>query len=237
MIHSSRSALRLVATERLTLGTAICLVTEHNPITLAKSIASVDVISNGRLVVGIGAGWNAEEMANHGVPFDARWKITRERVLAMREIWTHDEPEYHGKYVDFAPLWSWPKPVQPGGPRILLGAGSKWSYDRVADYCDGWMPIDFHDDIEGGLARDPRRLRPGGSLSRLVQLDPSQRLPNEARIAQATRAGSRARAPASALGARRGGTPHPRRVRGADAQDWLDVRPEGSTEQEVPNQH
>ena len=140
-----------VATERLTLGTGICLVTEHNPITFAKTIASVDVISQGRLVIGIGAGWNAEEMANHGVPFADRWKITRERVLAMREIWTNDEPEYHGKHVDFAPLWSWPKPVQPGGPKILLGAGSKWSWDRVADYCDGWMPIDMHDDIEGGL--------------------------------------------------------------------------------------
>ena len=97
-----------VATERLTLGTGICLVTEHNPITFAKTIASVDVISQGRLVIGIGAGWNAEEMANHGVPFADRWKITRERVLAMREIWTNDEPEYHGKHVDFAPLWSWP---------------------------------------------------------------------------------------------------------------------------------
>ena len=95
--------------------------------------------------------YSVERTLLHGVPFADRWKITRERVLAMREIWTHDEPEYHGKHVDFAPLWSWPKPVQPGGPKILLGAGSKWSWDRVADYCDGWMPIDMHDDIEGGL--------------------------------------------------------------------------------------
>jgi probable F420-dependent oxidoreductase len=140
-------------TERLTLGTAICLVTEHNPITLAKSVASVDVVSNGRFVLGIGAGWNAEEMKNHGVPFAERWQITRERVLAMREIWTKAEPEYHGKHVDFEPLWSYPKPVQQGGPKVLLGAGSKWSYDRVAEYCDGWMPIDGHDDIEVGLAQ------------------------------------------------------------------------------------
>ncbi len=140
-----------VATDRLTLGTAVCLVTEHSPITLAKSVASVDVLSNGRFVFGIGAGWNAEELANHGVAFAERWRVAREHVLAMREIWTNDQPEYHGQYVDFEPLWSYPKPVQPGGPKILLGAGSKWSYARVAEYCDGWMPIDIHDDIEGGL--------------------------------------------------------------------------------------
>jgi probable F420-dependent oxidoreductase len=137
--------------ERLLLGTGISLVTEHDPITLAKTCASLDVISNGRLVLGIGAGWNAEEMANHGVAFRDRWKVTRERVLAMKTIWTEDEPEYHGEFVDFAPLWSWPKPARPGGPPVLLGAGSKWSYDRVAEYCDGWMPIDGHDDIEAGL--------------------------------------------------------------------------------------
>jgi len=129
-------------TTNLKVGTAICLVTEHNPIGLAKQVASLDFLSGGRFLFGIGAGWNAEEMADHGVPFEDRWKITRERVLAMREIWTKDEAEYHGDFVDFEPLWSWPKPAQEGGPPVLLGANSRWAYDRIADYCDGWIGID-----------------------------------------------------------------------------------------------
>jgi len=128
-------------TESLKLGTAICLVTEHNPITLAKTVASLDHISNGRVILGIGAGWNAEEMQDHGVNFKDRWKVTRERVLAMRELWAHDEAEYHGEFVDFESTWSWPKPVQPGGPPVLMGASSKWVPNRIIDYCDGWFPI------------------------------------------------------------------------------------------------
>ena len=130
-----------VATQTLKVGTAICLVTEHNPITLAKTVASLDRVSDGRVILGIGAGWNAEEMFDHGVDFKDRWKVTRERVLAMREIWNNDVAEYHGEFVDFEPTWSWPKPVQAGGPPILLGARSRWVPDRVADYCDGWFPI------------------------------------------------------------------------------------------------
>ncbi|MCZ6887610.1 MAG: LLM class F420-dependent oxidoreductase [Gammaproteobacteria bacterium] len=129
------------ATEVLKLGTAICLVTEHNPITLAKTVATLDQISKGRVLLGIGAGWNAEEMADHGVEFKQRWKVARERVLAMRELWTHDEAEFHGDFVDFDSTWSWPKPFQKGGPPVLLGAASKWAPDRVVDYCDGWFPI------------------------------------------------------------------------------------------------
>jgi probable F420-dependent oxidoreductase len=135
------------ATETLRLGTAICLVTEHNPITLAKTVATLDKISGGRLVLGIGAGWNAEEMADHGVEFKQRWKVTRERILAMRELWTHEEAEYHGDFVDFESTWSWPKPAQKGGPPVLLGAASKWTPDRVIDYCDGWFPIGTPDEV------------------------------------------------------------------------------------------
>ncbi|MEE3328394.1 MAG: TIGR03619 family F420-dependent LLM class oxidoreductase, partial [Myxococcota bacterium] len=109
-------------TERLRLGTGICLVVERDPIQLAKEIASLDVISEGRVILGVGAGWNREEMENHGARFDKRWAIVREKVLAMQAIWTQDEPEFHGEFVDFEPLWSWPKPVQPGGPKILVGA-------------------------------------------------------------------------------------------------------------------
>ncbi|MEM7253442.1 MAG: LLM class F420-dependent oxidoreductase [Pseudomonadota bacterium] len=128
-------------TNRIRLGTGICLVVERDPIQLAKEIASLDMISGGRFILGIGAGWNAEEMENHGANFKDRWKIVREKILAMKTIWTEEEAEFHGDYVDFDPIWSYPKPVQHGGPPIWMGANSKWCYDRIAEYCDGWMPI------------------------------------------------------------------------------------------------
>ena len=93
------------------------------------------------VILGIGAGWNAEEMENHGTAFDKRWKILRERVLAMKSIWSNEEAEFHGEYVDFDPVWSYPKPKQAGGPPILMGASSKYMYKRIAEYCDGWFPI------------------------------------------------------------------------------------------------
>lgn len=103
-------------TEKLKVGTSVCLVPEHHPINLAKAAACLDRVSQGRFLFGIGAGWNVEEMANHGVAFKDRWKITRERVLAMREIWTKEAAEFHGQFVDFDPIWCWPKPVRAGGP-------------------------------------------------------------------------------------------------------------------------
>jgi probable F420-dependent oxidoreductase len=128
-------------TERIRLGTGICLVIERDPIVLAKEVASLDMISNGRVILGIGAGWNREEMENHGANFKQRWAIVREKVLAMKQIWTQDNAEYHGEHVNFDAIWSWPKPVQPGGPPIWIGANTKWTFDRVAEYADGWMPI------------------------------------------------------------------------------------------------
>ena len=128
-------------TEHITLGTGVCLVIERDAITLAKEVASLDMISHGRVVLGIGAGWNREEMENHGADYKNRWKVVREKVLAMKQIWTQDEAEFHGDFVDFDPLWSYPKPVQSGGPPIWIGANSKWVFDRVADYADGWIPI------------------------------------------------------------------------------------------------
>ena len=107
-------------TERLKVGTGICLVVERDPITLAKEAASLDRLSNGRFIFGIGGGWNAEEMENHGVDFANRWKVVREKVLAMRELWTKDEAEFHGEFVDFDPVWSYPKPVTPGGPQVKM---------------------------------------------------------------------------------------------------------------------
>jgi probable F420-dependent oxidoreductase len=130
-------------TKKLKLGTGVCLVIERDPIVLAKEVASLDMISGGRLLFGIGAGWNVEEMDNHGAQFKKRWKIVREKILAMREIWTKEAAEFHGEFVNFDPIWSYPKPVQPGGPPVLLGSQSKHTFDRVAEYCDGWMPINF----------------------------------------------------------------------------------------------
>jgi probable F420-dependent oxidoreductase len=130
-----------VATRDLKVGTGIALVTERDPILMAKQVASLDVVSEGRLLLGVGAGWNVEEMANHGVAFERRWRVLEERILAMREIWTEEAAEFHGEHVDFDPLWSYPKPVQPGGPKVLLGASSKWTWERIARYGDGWFPI------------------------------------------------------------------------------------------------
>jgi probable F420-dependent oxidoreductase len=128
-------------TKKLKLGTGVCLVIERDPIVLAKEVASLDMISNGRVVFGIGGGWNVEEMENHGAQYKRRWKIVREKVLAMREIWTKEAAEFHGEFVNFDPIWCSPKPVQKGGPPVLLGSQSKKVFERVADYCDGWLPI------------------------------------------------------------------------------------------------
>ena len=134
-------ALAASATKSLKIGTGISLITERDPILMAKQVATLDFVSGGRLILGVGAGWNREEMENHGVAFSTRWKILRERILAMREIWTQDEAEYHGEFVDFDKIWAFPKPIQAGGPKILIGASSEYVFRRIADYGDGWMPI------------------------------------------------------------------------------------------------
>lgn len=131
----------LAATKQLKVGTGICLVIERDPITLAKEVASVDFLSGGRFLFGIGGGWNLEEMENHGTRPTLRWKILRERVLAMKEIWTKDAAEYHGDFVDFDPIWSWPKPVQKPHPPILVGGDGPRTLERVIEYGDEWMPI------------------------------------------------------------------------------------------------
>ena len=129
-----------VSTTRLKVGTGICLVVEHDPIDTAKQVASVDHVSGGRFLFGVGGGWNREEMADHGTRFEMRWKLLRERVEAMKEIWTKEEAEYHGELVDFGPMWSWPKPVQKPHPPVLLGGNGTNTLKRVVRYADGWMP-------------------------------------------------------------------------------------------------
>lgn len=140
------------ATERLMLGTGICLVIERDPITLAKEVASLDFISGGRVLFGIGGGWNREEMENHGTDPTRRWKVLRERIEAMKEIWTKDAAEYHGEFVDFDAVWQWPKPIQKPYPPIIVGGDGPNTLQRVVRYGDGWMPIGRRADFKSRIA-------------------------------------------------------------------------------------
>jgi probable F420-dependent oxidoreductase len=150
-------------TSRIKLGTGICLVIERDPITLAKEVASLDHLSRGRVLFGIGGGWNAEEMEHHGTDFGARWKVLRERVAAMKEIWTVDEPEFHGKFVSFEKIWSYPKPVQKPYPPILMGGSGPHARQRAVDFDGGhWMPVVGREPVEDGIADLKRRAAAAG---------------------------------------------------------------------------
>jgi probable F420-dependent oxidoreductase len=130
----------VLATERLRVGSGICLVVQRDPILCAKEVASVDFLSGGRFLFGVGGGWNEEEMRNHGTDPGRRFGLMRERIEAMKEIWTRDEADYHGKRVEFDPIWSWPKPVQRPHPPILVGGTGARVIDRVLAYGDEWFP-------------------------------------------------------------------------------------------------
>jgi probable F420-dependent oxidoreductase len=130
-----------MATTRLRIATGICLIVERDPITTAKEVASLDQLSRGRFIFGIGGGWNAEEMKNHGTDFKKRWRVLRERILAMKEIWTKEEAEFHGEFVNFDKIWSHPKPIQKPHPPILMGGDGPTTFDRIIEFCNGWIPI------------------------------------------------------------------------------------------------
>jgi probable F420-dependent oxidoreductase len=149
-----------IATTKIKVGTGISLVIEHDPIVLAKTVATVDRLSNGRFLFGVGAGWNREEMENHGTVYAERWKVLEERVNAMKVLWTTEESTFHGDYVNFDRIWSYPKPVQQPHPPVILGTfGSKWGRKRVAEFGDGWIPIDgFHGDLAADIADLKARL-------------------------------------------------------------------------------
>ncbi|MGH9045545.1 MAG: LLM class F420-dependent oxidoreductase [Acidimicrobiales bacterium] len=135
----------VVATKELKLGTGICLIVERDPIITAKAIASLDYLSRGRIIVGVGAGWNREEMRNHGTDPRHRIMLLGERVRAMKTIWANDEATFQGKYVMFDRIWSWPKPVQRPSPPVMIGGNGPSVIDRVLSYGDGWFPNDFAD--------------------------------------------------------------------------------------------
>jgi probable F420-dependent oxidoreductase len=128
-------------TTQLKLGTGVCLVIERDPITLAKEVTTLDRLSGGRFLFGVGGGWNLEELANHGTDPARRWALMRERILAMKQIWTQDEAEFHGELVQFDRIWQWPKPVQQPHPPIVVGGNGPHTLRRVIEYGDEWMPI------------------------------------------------------------------------------------------------
>jgi probable F420-dependent oxidoreductase len=170
-------------TTRLKVGTGICLVIERDPITLAKEVASLDPFSGGRVLFGIGGGWNAEEMEHHGTDFGSRWKVLRERIAAMKEIWTKDEAEYHGKFVNFDKLWSFPKPVQKPHPPILMGGSGPHARQRAADFDGHWMPIVGRDSIDAGIADLRQRAEKAGRDPATVTVSLFGVRPDEGKLA------------------------------------------------------
>lgn len=158
-------------TSEIKLATGICLVAQRDPIHTAKEVASLDRISNGRFLFGVGYGWNKEEMAHHGTAYGERREILRENVLAMKQLWTEDDASFDGTHVQFSSSWSWPKPTQDGGPPIILGgnAGPKTAA-HIAEFCDGWMPIGGRHPLEKwqvivdaceAIGRDPETIERG----------------------------------------------------------------------------
>ena len=142
-----------MTTKRIKLATGICLIVERDPIHTAKEVATLDYLSGGRVILGVGGGWNAEEMGNHGTAFETRFALMRERIEAIKAIWTQDVTEYRGAFVDIEPMWCNPKPVQKPHPPILVGGAFPYGARRALQYGDGWMPI-------GGRDQDPIALLP-----------------------------------------------------------------------------
>jgi len=128
-------------TKRILLGTGICLIPQRDPIVTAKCVASLDQLSGGRFIFGIGGGWNVDEMENHGAHYETRFNLLRERILAMKALWTQEEAAFHGQMVNFDPVWLYPKPTQRPHPPILLGGWTDHTLKRVVEFCDGWLPI------------------------------------------------------------------------------------------------
>jgi probable F420-dependent oxidoreductase len=147
------------ATTTLKLATGVILIAQRDVFVTAKEIATLDQISGGRVIVGIGGGWNLDEAEDHGIAFSRRFPILRERMLAMRELWTQDEAEFHGKYVNFDKSWAWPKPFQKPHPPIVMGGDGPTTFDRVIEFCQGWMPISRGGKAPPGLKEKIAALR------------------------------------------------------------------------------
>ena len=176
-------------TERILLGTGIGLPAQHDPITFAKELATLDWMTEGRFVFGIGYGWNHEEMENHGIDVKRRREHAREIMLAMQALWTNDVAAFEGEFVNFQASWQWPKPVQPGGPRILIGGGAGPKiFSQIAEYAHGWMPIGG-----AGMAAQLEKLRglleERGRDPRLLHVVPMGVFPSDEKLAYYKEAG------------------------------------------------
>jgi probable F420-dependent oxidoreductase len=143
-------------TERLRLGTGVCLLPQHDPIVLAKTVATLDVLTGGRVLLGIGAGWDEPELRNHGIDPNQRWRVMREKALALKAIWSSDVAEFHGDFVDFDPIWQWPKPARRPHPPLVIGGEGPRVLERVLEYGDEWMPND-HPEVEARIDELQRR--------------------------------------------------------------------------------
>src|SRR5271165_4666469 len=178
------------ATTKILLGTGICLVPQRDPIVTAKSIASLDRLSNGRFLFGIGGGWNVEEMENHGARYETRFKLMRERILAMKALWTQEEASFHGQFVNFDPVWSWPKPKQRPHPPILLGGESDYTLRRIVDYCDGWIPRPVGDfTAKGAVERLRRTAESKGRDPKSLMISVFRALADKTKLAEFREAG------------------------------------------------
>ena len=179
------------ATSTIRLGTGICLLTERDPIVNAKEVASLDLLSGGRFELAIGAGWNAEEMENHGTAFATRFRVMSERARAMKVIWSEEEPEFHGEFVDFDPIWSWPKPVQTPNPPILVGGETDYTLRRVVEWADGWFPRGRGGfDPAEGMARLKRIADEAGRPMDTINVSLFGVEPNRAALDRAAEAGA-----------------------------------------------
>jgi probable F420-dependent oxidoreductase len=179
-----------MVTSKLRIATGICLIIERDPITSAKEVASLDMLSGGRFIFGIGGGWNAEEMENHGTVYKTRWRLLRERVLAMKEIWTKDEAEFHGEFVNFDKIWSYPKPVQKPHPPILMGGDGATTFDRVIEFCEGWLPLGFRaGDFSEKIAALRQRAEAAGRDPKSISISVFGAKPDPAALEQLEAAG------------------------------------------------
>ena len=191
--HDQFSALSAIAgaTEHIKLGTGITLVAQRDPIWLAKEIASLDMISNGRVLFGVGYGWNHEEMESHGVDPKTRRRLVREKVLAMKELWTKEEAEFHGEFVNFDKIRAQPKPLQRPHPPIIMGGDGPTTFDRVIEYCDGWLPIAFSADKLGErIATLKQRAADAGRDPASIGVTVSAVKPGPAIVEELARAGA-----------------------------------------------
>ena len=204
------------ATKTLKLGTGVCLVNQRDTIQTAKLVASIDQVSGGRFLFGIGVGWNAEEMEDHGTDFATRAKLVRERIEAMKLIWTKSKAEYHGEFVNFPEMMAWPKPVQKPHPPVIVGGAFPQAARRAVRYGEGWIPLAGRGDVFDDRAEVPRDAEGSRATPRMLP-DHPVRLRGGRRPAEALpRPGRRARLRQPAGRESRSGAADPRSLGNAD---------------------